>query len=172
MVVGCPGAGKSWLAARVAEATGLPLVRLDKEFWHPGWLPTPHDVWLVHVAKLAASETWVMDGNYAGTLEIRLPRADLIIYLDLPRWQCMLSLFRRTFAYLGQTRPSMADGCPERFDLGFIKHAWQCRKAIRRPTIAGIRALRPDQRGIVLHSRADVNRFAAALPDSLTERAA
>lgn len=172
MVVGCPGAGKSWLAERVAAATGLPLVRLDQEFWRPGWVPTSHDAWLAHVARLAARDDWVMDGNYAGTLEIRLPRADTIIYLDLPRWRCMASVIRRTIMYLGRTRPSMAEGCPERFDLSFLRHAWQCREAIRQPTLAGIRRLRADQRGILLRSRAQMRQFAAGLPASLTEKAA
>ena len=167
MVVGCPGAGKSWLAERVAAKMGSALIRLDQEHWQPGWIAPPAHVWLKRVTELAARPDWVMDGNYPGTLEIRLPRADAIIFLDLPRWRCMTSLIWRTLAHLGQTRPSMAPGCPERFSLAFLKHAWQCRAAIRPLMLAGIGRLRADQRGIILRSRSEVSAFAAALPASL-----
>jgi adenylate kinase family enzyme len=168
MVVGCPGAGKSWLAERVAEKTGVALIRLDQAHWQPGWIAPPPDVWLKRVAELSARPDWVMDGNYPGTLDIRLPRADAIIFLDLPRWRCMASLIFRTLKHLGQTRPSMAPGCPERFSLAFLKHAWQCRDAIRPVILAGIRNLRADQRGTILRSRSEISAFAAALPACLT----
>jgi adenylate kinase family enzyme len=168
MVVGCPGAGKSWLAERVAAKTGSALIRLDQEHWQPGWVAPPADIWLNRVTELASCPDWVMDGNYPGTLEIRLPRADAIIFLDLPRWRCMASLVWRTLKHVGRTRPSMAPGCPERFSLEFLKHAWQCRAAIRPLTLAGIGRLRADQRGIILRSRSEVRAFAAALPAFLT----
>jgi shikimate 5-dehydrogenase len=38
VVVGAGGAGKSVFAARLGEATGLPVVELDKIFWRPGLL--------------------------------------------------------------------------------------------------------------------------------------
>lgn len=167
MVVGCPGAGKSWLAERVAASTGFALVRLDQEYWQPGWVAPSVDSWLKRVTELTQRPDWVMDGNYPGTIEIRLPRADAIIFLDLPRWRCMASLLWRTLRHLGQTRPSMAANCPERFSLAFLKHVWQCRAAIRPAIIAGIGRMRADQCGIILRSRSEISAFAAGLPASL-----
>lgn len=172
MIVGCPGAGKSWLAERVAARTGSPLIRLDQEHWQPGWVAPPAASWLSRVAELTERPDWVMDGNYAGTIEIRLPRADAIIFLDLPRWRCMASLLLRTLRHLGRTRPSMAPGCPERFSLEFLKHAFRCREAIRPLTLAAMATLRGDQRGFVLRSRADVTAFARGLPATLTGKGA
>ncbi len=39
------GPGKSVCAASLREATGLPVVELDKIFWKPGLLPTSRDEW-------------------------------------------------------------------------------------------------------------------------------
>lgn len=50
----------------------------------------------------------------------RLPHADTVIYLDYPISLCVTRLLRRIWTYRGRTRPDMTEGCPERFDLGFL----------------------------------------------------
>lgn len=167
MVIGCSGAGKSWLSAQIAQTFDLPLISLDAEYWQPNWTQPEQDAWLSRVDVLSASEKWVMDGNYPGTLEIRIPRADVVIFLDLPRWRYMLSLISRTCANWGKVREGMAAGCPERLDLKFLRHAWQCRDMIRDVTLKAIHNLRPDQCGIVLRSRTEIDDFARGLPHSL-----
>ena len=41
LIIGCGGSGKSTLARQLGEKTGLPVVHLDKLFWHPGWVESP-----------------------------------------------------------------------------------------------------------------------------------
>ena len=43
IIVGPGASGKSTLAARLGEITGLPVIELDKLFWRPGLAATPHD---------------------------------------------------------------------------------------------------------------------------------
>jgi adenylate kinase family enzyme len=38
LIIGCGGAGKSTLARQLGDKLGLPVVHLDKLFWHPGWV--------------------------------------------------------------------------------------------------------------------------------------
>ena len=70
--------------AQGAHQTGLPLIHLDKEFWQPGWVQTPRPEWRAKVAELAAGERWIMDGNYDSSLDLRLPRADTVLWFDYP----------------------------------------------------------------------------------------
>ena len=45
-----------------------------------------------------AGDTWVSDGNFAlATFDIRLPRADLIVWIDRPRIICALRAVTRAF---------------------------------------------------------------------------
>jgi adenylate kinase family enzyme len=44
LVVGCPGAGKSMFARRLAERLLLPVIHLDFHYWHSGWQPSL--IWL------------------------------------------------------------------------------------------------------------------------------
>ena len=78
LVIGPGGAGKSTFAARLAQRTGLPLIHLDQHYWRAGWVEPSNDEWLAKVDELVASERWIMDGNFGGTMERRLAalRAD------------------------------------------------------------------------------------------------
>ena len=43
MVIGCCGSGKTTLSRKLGEKLGLPVVHLDKLFWHPGWVESTKD---------------------------------------------------------------------------------------------------------------------------------
>jgi adenylate kinase family enzyme len=120
LVIGSPGAGKSTLAAEIARVTGLPLVHLDQLHWKPGWVESGKEEFEAKVREAVARPRWVIDGNYGGTLPLRLTRADTVIDLDLPRWQCVLGIVRRAIQHRGRTRSDMAEGCPEQLSLEFL----------------------------------------------------
>ena len=82
LIIGPSGSGKSKLAQRVGQITGLPVVHLDRHFWQPGWRPTPPGIWQEKVKQLVDEPAWIMDGNYRPTLHLRLPFSDKIILLD------------------------------------------------------------------------------------------
>ncbi|THJ64008.1 adenylate kinase [Candidatus Frankia alpina] len=124
LVVGSGGAGKSTLARELARQSGLPAVHLDRHFWRPGWVATPVEEWRAVVASLVAKPAWVMDGNYGGTLDLRIPAAELIVFLDLPRRITIARVVRRWARWHGRNRPDAATGCPEKLDLAFLRWLW------------------------------------------------
>src|SRR5436190_13248287 len=91
LLIGAGGSGKSALATRIAAQTGLPLIHLDYLFWKPGWVETPRDEWRRIVQKLVQRDVWVMDGNYGGTLDLRLAACDTVLFLDLPAARVLLA---------------------------------------------------------------------------------
>ena len=133
-IIGCGGAGKSSLARQLGELTGLPVVHLDREHWQPGWVEPDREEWRTRVTELAAGERWIIDGNYGGTMGIRIERADTIVFMDYSRWLCLYRAVKRAVIEKGQPRPDMAPGCEEKVDLKFYKWIWQYR-ATRRPGI-------------------------------------
>src|SRR5690349_18913828 len=95
VVIGSGGSGKSTFSRELGRATGIPVIHLDREFWRPGWEETPKDEWNALVAELLAGESWIMDGNFGGTREMRMQAADTIIFLDLPRRVCLYRILKR-----------------------------------------------------------------------------
>ena len=134
LVIGCGGSGKSTLARGIHEKTGLELISLDKEYWHAGWVETPPDKWKVKVKELITGENWVMDGNYGGTMDIRIKAADTIIFLDRPTNVLLWRTIKRSLTGLGKVRQDMPDGCPERLQWSFIQYVKNYNKT-RRPAI-------------------------------------
>ena len=134
MVIGSGGAGKSTTARRLAAATGLPLVHLDQLFWRPGWVQTPSDEWRRVMEQLVAEDRWVIDGNYGGTMDIRLGAADTVLFLDVPRLRCLTRVVKRALRNLGRTRDDMAPGCPDRLTWEFVRWVWSY-PVTRRPGI-------------------------------------
>ena len=165
LLIGPGGAGKSTLARRLAERLALPLIHLDALYWRPGWVETPKDAWQARVSDLLQAEAWVMDGNYGGTLDLRLAACDTAILLDLPPWQCLWRVVRRRMRHRGTARQDMTPGCPERLDAGFL--LWIATWRLRRGADVRQRLARAAQAGVQTHvlcTQAAVDAFLAALP--------
>ena len=167
LVLGCPGSGKSTLARRIARRLDLPLIHLDTEYWNPGWVATPGPQWRDRVTALVARDTWVMDGNYHTTFDLRIPACDTIVHLDVPRWRCLTRIAKRGLTYHltnGTSRPDLPTGCPEQLDWDFVEWVWDFHANIRPKVLATLRDLPASKTLISLRTITDVDRFVDALP--------
>src|SRR5207248_9352838 len=106
LVIGSGGTGKTTVAQRLARRTGLPLIHLDLLYWRPGWQPTPGEEWRETVRRLVAGERWIIDGNYGGTLDLRLAACDTVVFLDLPRVLCLWRVLVRQLRHFCRWRPA------------------------------------------------------------------
>ena len=131
LIIGCGGAGKSTFGIHLAERTGLPLIHLDQAFWRPGWTVTPRIEWRGTVNRLVAAPAWILEGNYENSLDLRLPRADTVIWFDMPRHLCLRRVAKRMLTTYGRVRLDMAPGCPERLDLAFLTWIWNFNRTTR-----------------------------------------
>lgn len=158
MVVGSGGAGKTTLSRALGEALGLPVVHLDAEYWRPGWQVTPDDEWRDRVRALAAGDRWILDGNFGGTADLRVGRAQLAIFLDLPRLTCLASAVKRYWRYRGSSRPDMTPGCDEKLDWSYLRWIWTYPRSGGRRMLARLEQ-NPELEVVRLASRAAVGRF-------------
>jgi adenylate kinase family enzyme len=137
LVIGHPGAGKTTFAVELGKKLNLPVIYLDQQFWQPGWVKTPMDIFRERVVTFASADAWLMDGTYDSTLDLRLPHADAVIWLDYSRYLCLWQAIKRIARNYGTVREKMADGCPEKIDFGFFRWIWN----YQRNQYPGIRAL-------------------------------
>lgn len=164
VIIGSSGSGKSTLARQLGETLQLPVIHLDKYFWHPGWVGTPPQDWTEKVRQLTTAESWIIDGNYRGTLNIRLQKADTVIFLDLPRWLCTWRATKRRFQYWHRQRPDIAEGCQEKvFDPTFprfIKWVWNYPNRARPNILKSLKSLPADKQFIWLKTNQELKSFA------------
>lgn len=124
MVIGSGGAGKSTFSRRLGEITGIEVIHLDKLYWLPDWTEPPKSEWAKTIERHLVKDAWITDGNFGSTIEPRLEKCDTVILLDMPRTLCVYRALKRLLTYKGNTRPDMAAGCHEKFDLKFLSWIW------------------------------------------------
>lgn len=138
LILGSPGSGKSTLARQLTARTGLPLIHLDRLYWRSGWVEPTRDEWLAQLRRALDELAWLIDGNYAGSLPLRLTRADAAIVLDYPTGLCLLRALRRVLTTRGTVRPDMAPGCLEHLDPEFLRYVLHFRREQRPLMLAAL----------------------------------
>jgi len=162
-IVGSGGAGKSTLARQLGTILNIEVLHLDTYFWQPGWVEPSHADWRIQMEALVAHESWIMDGTYGGTLDMRLAAADTIIFLDFSRYLCIWRALKRRIQYHGRNRPDQAPGCPEQLSWTFLKWVWAY-PDLRRPSVLErIRAHGSGKQVYILRSPRDVTQLLRVL---------
>ena len=144
---GVTGSGKSTAARAYAEATGLPEFSADDDIgWLPGWQQRTVEEQRGIAASIAAQDRWVLDSAYGAWRDVVLPRAELIVGLDYPRWLSLARLVRRTLRR-ALTREPVCNGNKETIARIFIQDSilrWHFRSFTRKRQV--MRGLEADPR--------------------------
>jgi adenylate kinase family enzyme len=98
LVYGVCGSGKTTLAAKISERTGLPWHSVDDLAWEANWTPSSDEKQIEVISGIVAGPEWVLDTAYGKWLDLPLARAELIVGLDYPRWFSLYRLVRRTLS--------------------------------------------------------------------------
>ena len=122
LVLGPCGSGKTCLTRQLSRILDLPAVHLDAIFWRPGWISTPQPEWRGMVRSLLRQDSWIMDGTYESTLDLRIPAAEVIVMVNRPRWSCLWGVVRRSLTYRNKPRPDAPPGQP--IDLAYLRYIW------------------------------------------------
>ena len=161
LVIGCSGGGKTTLALRIAKHCDLEYQSIDRDVrWLPGWQERDRAEQRAILARLVARDRWVMDGSGASTFDIRVPRADLIVWVRVPRFVALFGLARRVARNYGRVRVAMAEGCPEPIpDRKFLSYIWNFEAKSAPRFESEIDAHGPHVPVVVLRSRRSADRL-------------
>lgn len=158
IIIGCGGSGKSTLAKQLGEKLKLPVVHLDQLYWKENWQHISDEEMDQRVAGVVNQSKWIIDGNYNRTISARLEHCDTVIYLDYSRFTCLRGVFKRVITTYGRVRSDMGEGCPEQFDLEFIKWVWNFNKNHRKKYYDMLAALK-EKNVLIFRSRKECRRF-------------
>ncbi len=95
LVIGCPGSGKSTFSKKLHNLTHLPLFHLDLLYWNEDRTTVEREVFIERLAAVLSKGTWIIDGNYASTMEWRIRSCDTVLFLDYPPELCLAGVRER-----------------------------------------------------------------------------
>ena len=150
-LIGSGGSGKSTLARKLGTKLEIEVYHLDALLWKPNWQPTTKEEQRKVQLDLVKKEEWIIDGNYNGTMDIRLNAVDTIIFVDISRVICIYRVLKRMIQYRGKSRPDMAEGVNERLDFNFLKWVWDYPKT-KKPVVLKKLKQSNDKKVIILKS--------------------
>ena len=153
IVIGCPGSGKSTFSLRLHERSGIPLYHLDMMYWNADKTTVSKEVFLSRLEEVLCTESWIIDGNYSSTLEMRISECDTVIFLDYPLEVCLSGILERR----GKPRSDMPWVETEE-DLEFMDFIRSFNES-QRPVILELFRSHADKNIIVFKSRDEASRY-------------
>lgn len=162
LVAGTSGAGKTTVAGLVAARSGLPRFELDALFHGPGWTELPS--FRADVERFAAGPRWVCEWQYGAVQDLLADRADLLVWLDLPRARVLTQVTRRTLSrrirrtelWNGNVEPPLWTVFTDPEHI--VRWAWSSQPGTR-DRVAGLLRRRPALPVVALGSRREVTRW-------------
>jgi adenylate kinase family enzyme len=85
-VVGTSGSGKSTFSRQLADVLKYPYIEMDALFWKPDWEQSTDKEFFAKLEKYLQQTTWILDGNYSRTTNIKWKEVDTVIWLNYS-WQ-------------------------------------------------------------------------------------
>jgi adenylate kinase family enzyme len=161
VVIGCGGSGKTYLATQVAAILDLPLTHLDGIYYDADWRELDQQEFAERQRTLVGKPRWLIEGNSASTLPIRVTAADTVIFLDLPALTCLLGILQRRRRYRGGQHAD--DGVFDRITASFVRYIWHYRRTMRPKVEHLIAEHAGHARVVTLTSRRQSARFVRAL---------
>lgn len=160
MIIGSPGSGKSRLSKKLAKAMNIPVLHLDYIYHIDNFHQISRDELKSMVTTFAKNNnSFIIDGNYNGTMEWRTQFCDTIILLDIDTDICVSNVLRRMNEGV---RDDMAPGFDNSImDDDFLEFV----KNFKRDKIPGIYEFLDhlNLETVVLKDYEEVNQFLASI---------
>jgi len=160
-VFGNAGGGKSTLARKLAELTGLPLYVVDMLQFRAGGAAVPHDEFLKAHAELLQRDAWIIDGY--GSVKLAWERfsvADTLVYVDLPFFVHFRWITKRLLKGLFVSPPGWPKGSPViSSTLSSYRVLWSCHRHLTPKYRALVSEVKAQKRVHHLRSVREISAF-------------
>ncbi len=154
IVIGCPGSGQSTFSKALHQATGLPLYHLDMMKWNADGTNVSRDIFMERLHQALGQESWIIDGNYSSTMELRMRFCDTVFFLDYPTDVCIASIRSRK----GKKRTDIPCATLEDEDHEFVEFIMNYNSASR-PAVMELLRRYAHKHIVIFKNRKDADAF-------------
>ena len=154
IIIGSPGSGKSTLARALHELTKIPLHYLDMMYWNADRTIVEKPIFRERLADAMSGDSWIIDGNYSSTMEMRIAACDTVVFLDYPTEVCLAGINERR----GRARVDMP-WVELTEDVEFTEYVKGFRESERPKIIERIEKYKDGKNVIILNGRDEADAF-------------
>lgn len=157
VIIGGPGTGKSTLSKNLSKVLNIPNYHIDSFNYKDNWVERDKKERDEMVLNILDNEKWIIDGTYRSTLEERLKKSELVIFLD---YNTFAKLKGIVFRYINGKGKEKFDipGCKEKLDFEFIKFTLKWNKNKRKDIFKYLNNV--DKNKVLIFSRRkDLNKW-------------
>jgi len=156
LIIGCSGAGKSYLARKLRDILHIDLYYLDCLYWKENWTSIEKEEFDKKLDEILIKDSFIIDGNYKRTLERRVIASDTIIYLDYDNLFCLNEVYKRN----GKEREDLPYELykTEVVDDEFRTYIENFND-VERPKIYNILSKYPDKKIMIFKNRDELNKW-------------
>lgn len=95
IVIGSPGSGKSTFSRKLSVITNIPLYHLDLIWYKEDKTNITEKEFDTQLNLILKTDSWIIDGNYSRTLEMRFKHCDIVYLLDYSLDVCLQGVSTR-----------------------------------------------------------------------------
>jgi adenylate kinase family enzyme len=158
IIIGCPGSGKSTFARKLKEKTDLPLHHLDMLYWNEDRTTVSREIFDDRLKNVMATGEWIIDGNYARTMETRIKECDTVFFLDYKTDVCIEGIEARK-GKIRSDMPWIETDTPDEEFVAFVKSFEQESK----PRIIELLKMYSSKNIIIFHDRCEADEYLSTL---------
>lgn len=154
IVVGRSGAGKSEFSRKLNKILGVPIFHLDNIWWKEDKTHIERDEFDKELLKIFSLDSYIIDGDYSRTYEVRFKNSDTVFFLDYPLDICLKGAESR----IGTKR----DDIPwkeEAFDPSFKEFILKWENDVRPKLLELISKYQDKKNIIIFKSREEANSY-------------
>jgi adenylate kinase family enzyme len=164
-VIGSGGSGKSFLARQLGEALHAPVTHLDAVFFDDEWNPLAMEKFAALQQDLVAEPSWVIDGNYNSTLQIRLHACDTVVLMDVSTPAALWGVLSRQLRHAAGHN---GNGARNRITWGVLKYVATYRRRMRPRVLAKVDEFAQHADVVLLTNRRHTRRWLGQITSRAT----
>lgn len=130
-IIGGSGTGKTTLSENLSKNLNIPVYHIDGIHHLKDWKIRDKQERDRIILDLVKKDKWIIDGTYHSTLQKRLEKSDLIIYLDYSTFAQVKGALGRFIKNHGKEKPEIP-GCKEQMSFKFFMFVLKWRKNKRK----------------------------------------
>ena len=156
-IIGGSGTGKTTLSESLSKDLNMPVYHIDGIHHLKNWKVRDSNERDKIILDLIKKEKWIIDGTYHSTLQARLEKSDLIIYLDYSTLAQVKGALGRFIKNHGKEKPEIP-GCNEQMTFKFFIFVVNWRKNKRQFIIDALENIDKDKI-LIFKNRRKLNKW-------------